>query len=109
MSKNATKSSASHRNAIQGIELNCFAFIKIRESKYIRIGFMLQPFTFEHRKGIFIQKYETLFERGCIKYEQVFGVMDLKHLCRFVSNEINTEAKRNDCSYLNIKINGNVD
>lgn len=40
---------------------------------------------FEHRKGIFIRKYETLFERGCITQQQVFGVMDLKHLCRFVT------------------------
>lgn len=35
---------------------------------------------------MFIQKYETLFERGCIKREQVIGVMDLKHLCRFVKS-----------------------
>lgn len=37
---------------------------------------------------MFIQKYEVLFERGCIKQEQVFGVMDLKHLCRFVCVKI---------------------
>ncbi|XP_055324775.1 uncharacterized protein LOC129579131 [Sitodiplosis mosellana] len=46
-----------------------------------------KPFTFEHRKGMFIQKYEVLFERGCIKQEQVFGVMDLKHLCRCTIRE----------------------
>ncbi|XP_031631676.1 uncharacterized protein LOC116345971 isoform X2 [Contarinia nasturtii] len=46
-----------------------------------------KPFTFEHRKGIFIEKYEILFERGCIKQQQVFGVMDLKHLCRCTIRE----------------------
>lgn len=42
-----------------------------------------QPFTFIHRKQAFIQKYEVLLKRGCINPYQVFGVMDLKHLCRY--------------------------
>lgn len=50
----------------------------------------LQPLVFEVRKEMFIKKYSVLIgNQHLIKPNQVFGVSQLKHLCRWVLMTIN--------------------
>lgn len=44
----------------------------------------MQPLLFDNRKTMFVQKYGRLFVDKLISTEQVFGVVSLKQLCRYV-------------------------
>lgn len=88
--ENLITRSALHWASIQGETLPSISF----KSNLIHIlshQITLQPLIFEERKKMFLIKYSTLFEQNMIQPNRAFGVVELKHLCRFVSvfeNEI---------------------
>lgn len=51
-----------------------------------RIEFLIsfQPLLFNVRREMFVKKYSTLFKQNIIETSRAFGVVELKHLCRFV-------------------------
>lgn len=64
----------------------------------------LQPLVFEVRKEMFIKKYSVLIgNQHLIKPNQVFGVSQLKHLCRWVLMTINLNLFLDclQCYYMN--------
>lgn len=45
-----------------------------------------KPLVYESRKEMFLKKYSFLLTEHIIPYNRVFGVAELKHLCKLVSS-----------------------